>query len=49
MTLPAIPAYVLATLAFRRWCWTHSTAIYAGNGKLLALRNILSDLPTFFC
>jgi hypothetical protein len=38
-----------ATLAYRRYCWSHSRAVFANNGKLRALRNILFDLPTFFC
>ncbi len=34
--------------AYRRWCWSHSGAVFAGNGKLRALRNILADLPLFY-
>lgn len=35
--------------AFRLHCWTRSTAIFAGNGKLRALRALLAELPTFYC
>lgn len=44
-----LPPHALATLAFRRWCLSHSIAVFANNGKLGALRRILSDLPTYYC
>lgn len=44
-----LPPHALATLTFRRWCWSHSRAVFANNGKLGALRRILSDLPTYYC
>lgn len=34
--------------AYRRWCWSHSRAVFANNGKLRALRNLLAELPTFY-
>lgn len=37
-----------ATLAFRRYCWSHSRAVFANNGKLAALRRLLAELPTFY-
>jgi hypothetical protein len=40
---------VKLTLAYRRWCWSHSNAVFHGGGKLRALRNILAELPTFHC
>lgn len=43
-----LPPHALATLAFRRWCWSHSTAVFHGP-KLRALRGLLAELPTFCC
>ena len=43
-----IPHHVLATAAFRRWCWLKSNAVYSGDGKLGPLRRILADLPLYF-
>lgn len=34
--------------AFRRWTWSHSRAVFAGNGRLGALRRILADIPCYF-
>lgn len=44
-----LPPHALATLAFREHCWRRSRAVFANDGKLGALRRILSDLPTFCC
>lgn len=35
-------------LAFRRWCWTRSNAVYHGGGKLGALRRLTAELPWFY-
>jgi hypothetical protein len=43
-----LPAHVLATLAYRRWCWSRSTAVFVP-GKRGALLRLLGDLPCFFC
>ena len=34
--------------AFRRWTWSYSRAVFAGNGRLGALRRILADIPCYF-
>lgn len=43
----SLPPHVLATLAYRRWCWSGSDAVFTP-GKRGALLRLLGDLPTWF-
>lgn len=35
--------------AFRRWCWSHSQAVFHQDGRLGVLRRLLAEIPTHFC
>ncbi len=37
--------HLLASHAFRVWCFRHSTAVYDGKGRLGPLRRLLAEIP----